>query len=205
MFPNKIDFSRLKLTPDFLWKIARWACCLLVIAAFIFFLVSEEFTFLHLIIFLVLIFSFYKAYKGEDEFLVFVGMFLVFQAFFGAITRISLLNGISSILLAIFILYFLTLLNKDHIQTGELRPKDFWAFSWLLILLVLELFFTLSFFPVNNANKAILLTIFFWFYAEAMRARIETRFSRQFMIYLTVVFVIIFSLLVFSIPFEQRF
>ncbi|KKP88736.1 MAG: hypothetical protein UR93_C0009G0024 [Berkelbacteria bacterium GW2011_GWA2_35_9] len=187
------------------WLIIHWTYYIIIALAYYYFITSNEFTYFHLTITLALIFSIYRAIVKHNEYLVFVGMFLIFDAFFISLARITLVNSFSSLILAGLVFFFTTVLNEQYIKNKLLQAKDFWAFNWLLILLTLELFFTLSFFPVNTFNKAILLTIFYWFYTEAMRARIETRFNRKFMIYLTIVFVIVFSLLVFSIPFEQRF
>ena len=187
------------------WVIIHWAYYLIIGFSYYYFITSSEFTYFHFTITLALFFSIYRTIVKHNEYLVFVGMFLIFDAFFISLSKITLINSFSSLILAGLVFLFTTVLNEQYIKNKLLQAKDFWAFNWLLILLTLELFFTLSFFPVNTFNKSILLTIFYWFYTEAMRARIETRFNKKFMIYLTIVFVIIFSLLVFSIPFEQKF
>lgn len=187
------------------WVVVHWAYYLIIALSYLYFVTTSEFTYFHFTITLALIFSIYKAIVKHNEYLVFVGMFLIFDAFFISLSKITLINSFSSLILAGLVFFFTSVLNEQYIKNKLLLAKDFWAFNWLLILLILELFFTLSFFPVNTFNKSILLTIFYWFYTEAMRARIETRFNKKFMIYLTVVFLVIFSFLVFSIPFEQRF
>ena len=190
---------------DLIWRFLDVFKYIFLGASLIYILSIEEFTFFHLAIIGLLCFSIFKSIKGQNEYISFLTMFLVFDAYLNLILSSSVISNYSSLFIAILVFFFVLQLNKTYIQTKELKAKDFWAFSWLLVLVILELFFSLSFFPVNTTNKAILLTIFFWFYIEAMHARIETRFSKTFMLYLTLVFLIIFSILVFSIPFEQRF
>jgi len=74
----------------------------------------------------------------------------------------------------------------------------------LLAFLSTELFVVLKYFPIDGKNKAILLTLLFWYFSQIYFYQSKKGLKPMVVINLTLAFVIIFAVIVNTLPFIGR-
>jgi hypothetical protein len=152
-------------------------------------------------IFALLIFSLWRVYLKDTSPILFVVGFINTTLLFSLdLFQNKSLNSFLSVL-GIFIM-MIFLFNYHHLKS-KLENKSFLSvYSSLLGLMVGELFFVLTFFPIEAKNKAILIVLFLWIYDEFVVGFEAKTLSFGFTLLMSAIFILIFVSLALTFPFN---
>ncbi len=141
----------------------------------------------------------YLFIKKSRELVLIVASFLAGAGIYGIIDA-GVVNELVATIIFLFcflVLFYLftTLSEKDS------RVNMYFA---LLAFLSTELFVVLKYFPIDGKNKAILLTLLFWYFSQIYFYQSNKKLKSMIVFNLTLVFIVIFAVIVNTLPFIGR-
>ncbi len=151
-------------------------------------------------ILLLLLFSAWRVYLKDTSPILFVIGFINIALLFNfhAFSNNSANAAISVIGVFVMVLF---LFSYHHLKSSFPKPT-LAIYAGLLGLSVSELFYILTFFPIEAKNKAILIVLFLWIYDEFVVGFESKSLSKGFAILITAIFTIIFVTLALTFPYK---
>jgi hypothetical protein len=174
---------------------------LLVGASSLYFWLTEPSQFFKIAIGLLLLFSLWKLYKLDNSPLLFVSGFVMSTILFRLASDGVIPSVIAAIVLFATIIF---LFDYRQIRKMTIHPVNqfFSIYNSLLGLLIAELYYVLTYFPIEAKNKAMLVVLFLWLYDECIESFEDGRLNRQFILVVSAIFGILFLTLVLTFPFQ---
>lgn len=174
---------------------------ILSVFGIVFFFRTETNIFFRWGVLILLLFSAWRIYLRDSSPVLFlVGFINITLLFNFSLFNSNTINSLASLVLVFIIVVFL--FRYHHIRSDFKLGNTLRIYSGLLGLIVTELFYVLTFFPIEAKNKAILIVLFFWIYDEFVVGYEFKSLSRGFAILITTIFTIIFVTLALTFPYK---
>lgn len=153
---------------------------------------------------LLTIFSLWRVYVRDKSPLVYLIIFLDTSLLFKFVANQALIQVSIISVVATFVL-IISLFIYHHLDVFENINMSLIGFASLASLMVAEIFFILTFFPIEPESKAILIVLFAWLIDEIMANFKLRTLNRGFLVTVVTIFFVIFGTLAITFPFKIGF
>lgn len=176
----------------------------LVVISLYFFWMGETSELFRLGIALLALFSLWRLYLNDKSPLVYLIVFIDMVILFKYVAAQALISASIIGIITTFVLIFL-LFIYHHQEIFHKERSALIGYASLAALMVAEVFFVLTFFPIEVKGKAILAVLFIWLIDEVIANFKLEKLNRGFIISVITIFLVIFGTLALTFPFKIGF
>jgi hypothetical protein len=145
------------------------------------------------------------ALKGRTEFLVILTGFLATVYIFVLLDFDLMVSWLATV---VFVPLYFLLFHLFHSRDWGKILSDKWKiksiYAGLACLIATEFFLILKFFPIDEKNRAIIIILVFWYFNQVYHYHSRNRLKMGVMVNLTATFLIIFGIIMYTLPFWGR-